>query len=53
MMQCVGVLSVAFIIGYVAFILGYVRGYKAGLAYGAKGLEDYHQHTMAGLRSLK
>jgi hypothetical protein len=44
---------VLFICGCVAYGVGYVRGYKAGMAYGMEKLEDYHQHTLTNLRSMK
>jgi hypothetical protein len=45
--------AVLFVCGYVAYHVGYVKGYKAGMTYGMERLEDYHQHTLANLRSMK
>jgi hypothetical protein len=38
---------------YIAYHVGYVRGYSAGMAYGMDKLEDYHQHTIKNMQSLK
>jgi hypothetical protein len=40
-------------IAYIAYQVGYLMGYTAGLDYGMKKLEDYHQHTLTNLRSMK
>lgn len=29
--------------------IGYVRGYRDGLAYGTKGLDEYHKHVMRSI----
>ncbi len=38
---------------FVAYGIGHVRGYSEGLAYGRKALEDYHEHTMKNIKSLR
>jgi hypothetical protein len=48
----VAIVSVTYTISMVFYYRGYYIGYKEGLDYGLKGLEDYHQHTMHNLKSL-
>jgi hypothetical protein len=40
-------------IAYIAYQVGYLMGYTAGLDYGMKKFEDYHQHTLTNLRNMK
>ena len=43
---------ISFLSAYAFYSLGYLKGYTAGLAYGSKGLQEYHEYTMNSLQNL-
>ena len=48
----IGIVFITFIATMCSYYRGYRIGYVAGLAYGEKGLQEYHEYTLNNIKSL-